>query len=64
MQVQCNGQTIHIDYHTTIAQLLDQLDITNVAIALNQQIIHRRLWPSTLLRDGDLIDIFQATVGG
>lgn len=66
MHVICNGDPISTPAPCNLTELLEQLDITtaSIAIAVNQTIIQRANWSAISLHDHDVVDIFQATLGG
>ncbi|WP_218354420.1 sulfur carrier protein ThiS [Alteromonas lipotrueiana] len=51
---------------TTLSQLPDQLDWpdTDLALAVNQNIIHRPQWSQIQLSEGDKVDAFTLVAGG
>lgn len=61
-----NDKPLTIAVNTSIETLLSTLDIPNgaSAIAVNQNIISRKDWQSTVLNQGDEIALFQAIAGG
>ena len=51
----------------SLAQLLADLGLlqqSGVAVAQNQQLIRRADWESTLIQDGDELEVLHATAGG
>lgn len=40
------------------------LDLSNIAVALNQHIVPKSQWPEMSCQQGDSIDLFNAVVGG
>jgi sulfur carrier protein len=69
MELTVNGKTHHIDSDppTTVADLLHSLDVTEargVAVALNDEVVPRRLWTERALDSGDRVEIIRATQGG
>lgn len=66
MKVICNGETKILTTPTTLDQLIGEMTKTptNIAAAVNEQVISRLHWPATALNEGDQIDLFQATLGG
>jgi len=68
MNIIVNGQKEEL---ATIAKLSDLLNTLKIgkeekgfAIALNEEVIFRRLWSDTLLAEGDRVEIIRATQGG
>ena len=67
MNILLNGEPARVPVNTTIAQLLKIRNITQskgVAIACNEDVVHRSQWESTILQEGDAVEILQATAGG
>lgn len=50
----------------SIRELLYQLNIEykNIAIAVNESIIHKEQWDEPIIKEGDQIEIVQAVQGG
>lgn len=50
----------------TIEQLIATLEIVprGIAVALNGELVRRSEWPSTLVSDGDQVEIVTAVAGG
>ena len=65
MQVTINGQPETLDGGLSVADLLAlrKLEPVRVAVELNEEIVRRKLFPETVIRDGDRIEIV-AFVGG
>lgn len=65
MQVTINGQPETLDGGLSVAELLAlrKLEPVRVAVELNEEIVRRKLFPETVIRDGDRIEIV-AFVGG
>ncbi len=61
-----NNQTKTISQATSLSQLLadEKIDASNIAIAINNQVIQKNLWDSQLLQQGDRILIIKAFYGG
>ena len=66
MQIMLNGEQRKLEQALTVQQLLDDLKIPagRVACEVNLKIVRRSLFPDTLLKDGDTIEIIQAIGGG
>lgn len=66
MNLMVNGEPKTLPDGLTLQQLLDQLEIPNgrVACEVNVQIIKRALYPQTILKEGDEVEIIQAIGGG
>lgn len=66
MRIIVNQQAQQFDEGCTIQQLVTQLDIdpNGLAIAVNQQVIAKRVWPDYPLQPGDQVAAFQIVTGG
>ena len=65
MRVNVNGRTTDIQ-SGDLAGLLSELDyeVSFLAIALNEEVVPRRRWAETLLKNGDRIEIITPRQGG
>lgn len=65
MNVQINGELRCID-SKTVMDLIRSLDLdpTRLAVELNRDIVTKRDYESTMLADGDRIEIVQFVGGG
>ncbi|QPJ63987.1 MAG: sulfur carrier protein ThiS [Candidatus Nitrohelix vancouverensis] len=61
-----NGKEREIHSSSTIDELLAELELTapHIAVALNQQVVPRGKRQSTLLNEGDRVEIVHAVGGG
>jgi len=61
-----NGKNKQLDGNTSIAQLLENLDLSEkrLAVEINQQIIPRSDFASFTLNENDNVEIVQAIGGG
>lgn len=68
MQLQVNGEIKSLDSVASLAGLLEKLDIdlasAGIAVAVNETVVPKSLWPERMLNDGDKIEIIQAVQGG
>jgi sulfur carrier protein len=50
----------------TVAELVKAraLNVAGVAVALNGRVVPRAAWPTTLLAEGDVVEIVRAMQGG
>jgi len=66
MNIVLNGEPKDFETTLSLQQLLDQLQIPagRVACEVNLKIIKRALYPGTLLKEGDTVEIIQAIGGG
>ena len=66
IEIRLNGETRQLDEHTTLATLVDQLDMTPAALAtaVNGQFVPRAQRPACCLQSGDTVTTFQPITGG
>jgi thiamine biosynthesis protein ThiS len=66
MQITLNGEPFEIDEPLSIADLLSRLDIDarRVAIEHNLDILKRQFFDSTIVHEGDRIEIVNFVGGG
>jgi len=66
MKVFVNGEERDFDSATSLAELVTQLDlpVARIAIELNRDVVRRSDWGSTMLNDGDRIEIVHFVGGG
>jgi thiamine biosynthesis protein ThiS len=66
MTLTINGESRHFESLSTLADLIDALDLKRdrVAVELNCNIVSRPDWPSTPLREGDKLEIVHFVGGG
>lgn len=66
MQIQLNGQPHPIDEPTSLADLVDQLDLTGkrIAVEVNDELVPRGEHADCQLAEGDRVEIVQAIGGG
>lgn len=65
-RVTVNGQPREIPGQATLAQVVATVTglASGVAAAVNGEVVSRRAWPSTPLRDGDQVEVVTAVQGG
>lgn len=69
MEVIVNGRPRRYREKVTVAQVVEDVtegrsDRTGIAVALNDEIVHRHEWASTTVGEGDRIEIVTAVQGG
>ena len=66
LRVFINGESKEISGTPSLAELIDQLDLpaARIAIELNRAVVRRSEWSSTMLQDGDRIEIVHFVGGG
>ncbi len=66
MQIRLNGQARDVSDGITVAALLHDLRVPpeRVAVLVNQGIIKKPSYGSTMLRDGDAVEVLTVMAGG
>jgi thiamine biosynthesis protein ThiS len=66
MRLHINGEDKEFTQLSTLAELVDKLGAKadRVAVELNRNIVPRRDWESTPLKDGDRLEIVHFVGGG
>lgn len=66
MKIKLNGEIRDVEDGITIQSLLDSLSIKmqGIAVDVNREIVPKRLFGATTLRDGDAIEIVRMVGGG
>ena len=66
MHVQLNGGAFELPDGTTVAELIDRLDLAGrrVAVELNLDIVPRSQHAATALHEGDQVEVVHAIGGG
>ncbi|AHF69976.1 MULTISPECIES: sulfur carrier protein ThiS [Pseudomonas] len=66
MHIQLNGESFEVPDGETVAALLARLDLAGrrVAVELNLDIVPRSQHESTVLREGDQVEVVHAIGGG
>jgi thiamine biosynthesis protein ThiS len=66
MQIEVNGTSRECPPETTVAALLEQLQLSGkyVAVERNRQIVSHKTFAETPLQDGDKIEIVTLVGGG
>lgn len=66
MDIKVNGDKKEFPEGTTLEALLDTLSIARVGIAveLNREIVPKKLFSATILKDGDAVEIVRMVGGG
>ena len=66
MKIQLNGKSREVSDHTTVALLLETLELTGkrVAVEINEELVTRSAFDSHLLQADDQVEIVQAIGGG
>jgi sulfur carrier protein len=66
MEIKVNEQIHTVPQNATLLEVLDKLNIQQqgIAVALNQNIVSKQNWQSTVLKTNDNILVITATQGG
>ena len=66
MNIIFNGRPRQIDQQTTLAELLQRLDLApqRVAVEINLELVPRRQHADTILREGDSLEVVTLVGGG
>ena len=66
MHIKVNGDKKELPDNSTIEAMLDALSIKTVGIAVevNREIVPKRLFGSSTLKDGDAVEIVRMVGGG
>ena len=66
MKVFVNGEEKDLSDATSLSELITALDlpVARIAIELNRDVVRRSDWGSTMLNDGDRIEIVHFVGGG
>jgi len=66
MKVFVNGEERDLSGATSLSELITELDlpVARIAIELNREVVRRSDWGSTMLNDGDRIEIVHFVGGG
>ena len=66
VQVTVNGQPRDVPAGTTVNELVTAVTelASGVAAAVNGEVLPRRSWPGTPVRDGDQVEVVTAVQGG
>jgi len=66
LRVQINGEIRELPEHLTLSELAVELVLVpeRLAIELNREVVRRALWPETVLREGDQVEIVHFVGGG
>ncbi len=61
-----NGKPHDLTGTPTIVELIDTLSVKadQVAVAVNGEVVTRREWPETRVREGDVVEVVRAVGGG
>jgi sulfur carrier protein len=66
ISIQVNGESILLDEHSNLAQLVSikKLNAKGIALVLNAEIVPRSRWQHTVCQDQDKVEFFSAVAGG
>lgn len=66
MKATINGEERELRDGTTVAALLAQVGAqrSGIAVACNERVVRRAEYESTIIADGDVVEIIKAVAGG
>jgi thiamine biosynthesis protein ThiS len=66
LRVYVNGEAKELSDHISLAELITQLNLPagRIAVELNRNVVRRNDWSTTLLADGDSLEIVHFVGGG
>ena len=66
MRLVVNGEPAELEDGLTVAALVERRaeEHRRVAVAVNADVVPRGAWSSTVLRDGDAVEVLVAVAGG
>ena len=66
LNLRINGEDREVVDNLSLKELVTQLDLTSerIAIELNQNVVRRANWPSTVLKENDRLEIVHFVGGG
>lgn len=66
MRIEINGESRKVSDESYLSDLVRDLSLTpeRIAIELNKEVVRRADWATTLMREGDRIEIVQFVGGG
>jgi thiamine biosynthesis protein ThiS len=66
LRVYVNGESREIQGNPSLAELITELDLpaARIAVEVNREVVRRREWVNTMLRDEDKIEIVHFVGGG
>ena len=66
MRVVVNGEPVEVEDGATLEQLLGELEVRRqfTAVALNREVAPRSAYATTILREGDRVEIVHPMAGG
>ena len=67
MTITVNDKVTRLVEPASLFELLDHLELADrkgVAVAINREVVPRRVWRECLLADGDGVTVIEATQGG
>jgi thiamine biosynthesis protein ThiS len=66
LRVYVNGEAKELSDHISLAELISQLNLPagRIAVELNRNVVRRNDWSTTMLADGDSLEIVHFVGGG
>jgi thiamine biosynthesis protein ThiS len=66
LQIHVNGESKEVSEDTSLSDLITrlQLPVQRIAMELNKEVVRRSQWETTILKDGDQLEIVHFVGGG
>jgi len=66
VEIQVNDETREVPENVSLQQLIANLNLApeRIAIEVNHDVVRRAHWPSTVLKEGDRVEIVHFVGGG
>lgn len=66
MQVHVNGKPVALEDRATVMQLIEVMELGSrrVAVEVNKELVVKKEWEQTVLKDGDRVEVVSFVGGG
>jgi thiamine biosynthesis protein ThiS len=66
VRIRVNGEEVLLPAGSSVAELLTRLEVSlpRVAVERNREILPKKDYPATVLRDGDVFEVVELVGGG
>lgn len=66
MLIEINGEARDVPDQITLTELIEHLSLApeRLAVELNREVVRRALWPKTILKEGDHLEVVHFVGGG
>jgi len=66
ISITVNGEVRHCQSNLSLSQLLEnlQFNLRLIAVEYNGEILHRQFWDSTIINEGDKLEVVTIVGGG